>query len=115
QKESFPYDQAVQLLKQPDELRPTGFVCYNDELAVSLAEAAGQCGLQIPQDVSLVGFDDSTLAEASGVKLTTMTHPKTEMGIMAARQLISMIEHHSVIEDTVFQPELVERESVKKR
>lgn len=63
----------------------------------------------------MVGFDDSTLAVASGVKLTTMTHPKTEMGIMAARQLISMIEHHTVFEDTVYQPELVERESVDKR
>lgn len=115
QKGSLPHDQAIQLLKQPEEQRPTGFVCYNDELAVFLAEAVGQCGLHIPQDVSMVGFDDSTLAVASGVKLTTMTHPKTEMGIMAARQLISMIEFHTVIEDTVFQPELVERESVKKR
>ncbi|GAB6929459.1 arabinose utilization transcriptional regulator AraR [Paenibacillus sp. JCM 10914] len=114
QKGELPYSQALTLLHLPYELRPTGLVCYNDELAVSLIEATGQCGLNIPQDVSVVGFDDSTLAVASGVKLTSMTHPKTEMGVLAARQLISMIEEQTVIEDTIYQPTLVERESVTK-
>lgn len=88
-------------------------VGYNDELAVLLMQAASRCGLRIPEDVSIVGFDDSSLA--SGLKLTTLTHPKTQMGEMAARQLIQMIEQGGVFEDTVYLPELVERESVARR
>lgn len=114
QRNVFPYEMAVQLLSRPHDQRPTGLVCYNDELAVALIEAAGRCGLHIPSDVSVIGFDDSALALAAGAKLTTLTHPKTEMGVMAASQLISMIEDAAVIEDTIFQPQLVERESVMK-
>ncbi|MNZ83926.1 Arabinose metabolism transcriptional repressor [compost metagenome] len=62
-----------------------------------------------------MGFDDSNLAVALGTKLTTLTHPKTLMGEMAAGQLIGMIEEGNLYEDTVFQPELVERGSVMNR
>ncbi|MNC64063.1 Arabinose metabolism transcriptional repressor [compost metagenome] len=75
-------------------------------------EAAIQCGLSIPEDLSIVGFDDSSLAVALGTKLTTLTHPKTLMGEMAAKQLIGMIEEGNKYEDTVFLPELIERGSV---
>ncbi|MNJ62290.1 Arabinose metabolism transcriptional repressor [compost metagenome] len=63
----------------------------------------------------MIGFDDSTLALASGTKLTTLTHPKTEMGELAARQLIGMIEQGKVFGDTIFTPELIERDSVERR
>ncbi|MFC7681420.1 GntR family transcriptional regulator [Paenibacillus sp. GCM10028914] len=112
QKRDIPYREAVKLLSGPAEERPTAFVCYNDELALLLMEAVTQCGLRVPEDVSLIGFDNSSLAEASGTKLTTLTHPKLEMGIDAARQLIDMIERGTGYEDTVYEPELVERDSV---
>ncbi|MGG4552804.1 GntR family transcriptional regulator [Paenibacillus humicus] len=115
EKDGVPYTQAVQLLQQDEEGRPTAFVCYNDQLAVVLMEAVQQCSLRVPEDVSVVGFDDSSLALASGTKLTTLTHPKTEMGELAARQLIGIIEQGLVVEDTVFKPEIVERESVHNR
>ena len=80
------------LLGQNNE-RPTAFVCYNDELAVHLLEAVRTLGLQVPQDISLVGFDDSPLAMATGVKLTTLSHPKTELGSDAAELLIDMMRN----------------------
>lgn len=113
QKADLPLKRAVEMLRLPAEGRPTAMVGYNDELAVLLMQAASRCGLRIPEDVSIVGFDDSSLA--SGLKLTTLTHPKTQMGEMAARQLIQMIEQGGVFEDTVYLPELVERESVARR
>ncbi|WP_068619060.1 GntR family transcriptional regulator [Paenibacillus tuaregi] len=113
QKQDFPFQKAVELLQSGEQDRPTAMVCYNDELAVSLMEAAVSCGLRIPEDVSFIGFDDSSLS--SGTRLTTLTHPKTAMGELAARQLIAMIEHGSSFEDTVFDPELVIRQSVYKR
>ncbi|MDN4067049.1 GntR family transcriptional regulator [Paenibacillus vini] len=118
QKQELPYREAVKLLKamnSPEGERPTAFVCYNDELALLLMEAAAECGLRVPEDLSLIGFDDSSLAAASGTKLTTLTHPKTEMGIAAARQLIGMIEQGALFEDTVYEPELIERDSVVRR
>lgn len=112
QKKELPYEHAMQLLSGKHGERPTAFVCYNDELAVALTEAVSQCGLQVPEDVSLIGFDDSSLAVASGAKLTTLTHPKMVMGEMAARQLMGMIEKGEEYEETRFEPELVERDSV---
>lgn len=112
QKSELPIQIAKELLSVGVEERPTAFVCYNDELAMNLMEVATQCGLSIPEDVSFIGFDDSSLAVASGTKLTTLTHPKTEMGELAAKQLIEMIQQGAVLGDTVFQPELIQRESV---
>ncbi|MGG6312660.1 GntR family transcriptional regulator [Paenibacillus macerans] len=112
QKGDYAYQKAIELLQGTPEQRPTALVCYNDELAVMLMDAAAACGLRIPEDLSVIGFDDSSLAAASGTKLTTLTHPKTAMGELAARQLVGMIERGESPGDTVFEPELVERDSV---
>lgn len=112
QKRELPYRQAIELLSGNEEERPTAFVCYNDELAVILMEAVAHCGMRVPEDVSIVGFDDSSLATASGTKLTTLTHPKSAMGEAAAKQLIAMVEQGDVYEDTIFEPVLICRDSV---
>lgn len=114
QKNDLPYQQALLMLAEPEGSRPTAFVCYNDELAVVLMEAVSASGLQVPDDISVIGFDDSSLASASGTKLTTLTHPKTVMGEAAASQLIAMIERGKPADDTVYVPELIERDSVAK-
>lgn len=115
QKGELPAARARELLSSPD--RPTAFVAYNDELAVPLINAARELGLSVPGDLSIVGFDDSALALASGVPLTTLTHPKEEMGREAARRLIAMIESGSAggapsESDVLYVPEWVERSSV---
>lgn len=113
EKQDLPYREALRLLRLPEAERPSAFVCYNDELAVRLMEAVSECGLKVPEDISIIGFDDSSLAVASGIKLTTLTHPKTVMGEAAARQLIAMIEQGVDFGDTVYEPELIERDSVE--
>ncbi len=114
QKNDLPYQMTLQMLAE-GEGRPTAFVCYNDELAVILMEAVSASGLRVPEDVSVIGFDDSSLAAASGTKLTTLTHPKTVMGQAAASRLIAMIERGEGAEDVVYEPELIERDSVTAR
>jgi GntR family transcriptional regulator of arabinose operon len=109
--------QSAQLLLQQEENRPTAFVCYNDDLAVKLLEVIRKSGLSVPDEVSIVGFDDSNLATVTEVKLTTLTHPKTEMGIAAAELLIGMIENkrgEASPEPIIYQPELIIRESTRK-
>ncbi|AEI40056.1 GntR family transcriptional regulator [Paenibacillus mucilaginosus] len=112
-KEERPFEAAQVLLASSE--RPTAFVCYNDQLAVHLLETARQAGLRVPQDLSIIGFDDSSLATATEVKLTTLTHPKTEMGVEAARRLIDRIEGISAggaeEEAYVYEPQLVIRSS----
>lgn len=113
EKRHKPYVSATAMLAQADE-RPTALVCYNDEIAIHLLEAVRTIGLQVPQDISLVGFDDSSLATATEVKLTTLAHPKTEMGVDAAEILIDMIQNkraNGSKTGKVYKPELIVRES----
>ncbi|TDF93301.1 GntR family transcriptional regulator [Paenibacillus piri] len=116
EKRTKPYELALSMLTGKPEARPTAFVCYNDELALLLIEAVKQAGLSVPNDISIVGFDDSSLAAAAGVKLTTLTHPKTELGTRAAELLTDMIEGRNGSEPAgvTFEPKLVIRESTQK-
>ncbi|GAB2723443.1 GntR family transcriptional regulator [Paenibacillus thermoaerophilus] len=107
-----PAEAALGMLMSGEGERPTAFVCYNDELAIRLLETIRQAGLTVPGDVSVVGFDDSTLATATEVKLTTLTHPKTDMGTMAAERLIDWIEGRAdPAPSHLFEPELIVRDS----
>lgn len=116
EKETKPLEAARLFLQQSQEERPTAFVCYNDELAIKLLDVIRQQGLSVPEDISVVGFDDSTFATATEVKLTTIRHPKAEMGAKAAEMLIQMIEQQTGerINDVIYKPELVVRESTRK-
>jgi GntR family transcriptional regulator of arabinose operon len=92
-------------------------VCYNDGLAINLLEVIRKLGLSVPDDLSLVGFDDSALATATEVKLTTLTHPKTEMGVAASDLLIAMIQQKLTDRSSlhrIFAPELIIRTSTRK-
>lgn len=112
EKAAKPFGAAAELLAKAE--RPTAFVCYNDELAVRLLEAVRQAGLRVPEDLSMVGFDDSFLATATEVKLTTLFHPKTELGVKAAELLLHMIEkERGPLPESVYvyEPELVIRNS----
>jgi GntR family transcriptional regulator of arabinose operon len=116
EKQTKPSVAAASLLSQAED-RPTAFVCYNDDLAIKLLEVIRRLGMNVPEDLSMVGFDDSALAIATEVKLTTLTHPKMEMGIAAADLLIDMIENKVTERGStqrVFSPELIVRASTRK-
>ncbi len=92
--------------------RPTAIVCYNDELAIHVLEVLRNLGIRVPDEISIVGYDDSFLAEASDIKLTTVAHPKMNMGMDAARWIVSAVENNSIKSPSiVYDPELVVRTS----
>lgn len=96
------------------EQRPTGLFCYNDEIALTALDVIRQYGIRVPDDLSIVGFDDSNLATASEVKLTTVSHPKSEMGRKAAEIIIRLIENKDeVLPSMIYKPELIVRNSTK--
>jgi LacI family transcriptional regulator len=72
--------------------RPTAIVCFNDKIAVGVLEAAADRGLQVPQDLSVVGFDDIDLSRATTPRLTTVRQPLQEMGRIAVSLLIRLLE-----------------------
>ncbi|SHF63878.1 transcriptional regulator, GntR family [Caldanaerobius fijiensis DSM 17918] len=112
-----PPQMAARIFKEEDE-KPTAIVCYNDQIAMWVIEALRNSGLSIPDDVSIVGFDDSDYAVLSDVKLTSVIHPKEEMGREAARILFKLIDMgNKAFEEPInicIKPELKVRTSTKK-
>jgi len=73
--------------------RPTAVVAHNDIMAIGAMKAFGEAGLHVPEDVSLVGFDDIALASYVRPPLTTVSNPKDQMGRVAAELLLSLLSH----------------------
>jgi LacI family xylobiose transport system transcriptional regulator len=69
--------------------RPTAIICGNDLQALGVYEAARQARLRIPEDLSVVGFDDLDCAHWCGPRLTTVRQPFDEMGAAAARLVLA--------------------------
>ena len=109
QQKSFPYQFTRGLLQRVN--KPTAIVCYNDQIAIRILEAVREEGIKIPDQLSIIGYDDSSLAVASEVKMTTIKHPKAEMGRQAARFIIDMMEGRMEKPRLVYQPELIIRSS----
>lgn len=76
------------------EPRPTAIVCFNDKVAVGTLQAARERGLRVPEDLSVAGFDDIDLAEATDPGLTTVRQPLQEMGRIAVTQLMRVLDGH---------------------
>jgi len=93
----FGYQAAAELLDRPDPRdRPTALACFNDKTAVGALAAATARGLRVPADLSVTGFDDIDLAQATSPMLTTVRQPLAEMGRMAVSLLIRLLEGHQV-------------------
>jgi LacI family transcriptional regulator len=79
-------ERALRLLDQPDP--PTAIFCFNDRMAIGCYEAARKLGLQVPADLSIVGFDDEDLAANMDPPLTTLVLPHDEMARWAVAELL---------------------------
>nr|WP_300149027.1 LacI family DNA-binding transcriptional regulator [Propionicimonas sp.] len=104
---------AARLLASPD--RPTGVFCFSDQIAFGFYQIAHQVGLRIPEDLSIVGFDNQQfVADALLPGLTTVQLPHHDMGVWAARQAIARIRGTGEPAPThrLMPCPLVERESV---
>jgi LacI family transcriptional regulator len=106
------FQNVRRILSQPN--RPTGIVCGNDEIALQTYCAALELGLRIPEDVSIIGFDDFTaVSNVVEPKLTTMALPYHEMGTLAVETLIGALKGQQPKSAHVkYRCSLVERSSV---
>jgi LacI family transcriptional regulator len=85
------YRAAQQLLALADP--PTAVFACNDLMAVGVISAATQLGLRVPQDLSVVGFDDVRLASFTNPPLTTIAQPTYEIGVIAATMLLEQAQN----------------------
>lgn len=92
---------ARELLELPEEQRPTAFFTATDVTAIGVIEAALQKGLRVPDDLSVVGFDDTFLAELSTPQLTTVHQPLEQMGAAAVRQIVALAAGQPTLSGTV--------------
>jgi LacI family transcriptional regulator len=92
---------------------PQRIFCTNDQLAVGVIRGLRESGIRVPADARVVGYGDLALATEGDVQITSVAQPKSAMGQIAVRKVLSEIvdrdEHHHTT--TVFPPELVVRES----
>lgn len=91
----------------------TAIVCFNDIAALGAIRALHDAGLRVPEDVSVVGFDDIRMAGYSTPSLTTIRQPLQEMGEKAAQILLNRLTGKSTQQsgEVAVEPELVIRES----
>lgn len=92
----------------------TAVLCYSDKVALALVEAAPKLGIRIPDDLSIVSFDNSILSRLASPAITTITHPGAPMGMLAAESLLKIIQNPSHTIKHVYKPELIVRDSVRK-
>ncbi|MEO1043279.1 MAG: LacI family DNA-binding transcriptional regulator [Pseudomonadota bacterium] len=108
-------DGGMQLLARSK--RPTAVFASNDDMAAGVIVAGHRLGLVAPRDFSIVGFDDSAIAEKTWPALTTVRQPVLEFGTVAATELIRSFEAAGRATDSavrVLDHRLVARDSVAK-
>lgn len=104
------YRAATSLLGQQPEL--TALFCYNDLMALGAIRACRDIGRRVPEDISIIGFDDIQLATMNSPAVTSISVDKYELGRLAFKRLLALIEDpHRPVETIHMGVELVIRES----
>lgn len=93
-------------------LAPTAVFVCNDLMCIGALSAAHEAGVRIPQDMSLIGFDDIELARFASPALTTIAQPKHRIGVVAVDMVLERIQGGRVqARQVLLQPELIVRSS----
>ncbi len=83
---------------------PTGIFCFNDEMAMGVLSAARRRGLKVPDDLSVVGFDDIRFAQCVEPPLTTIAQPMREIGEGTVRLLLQILDGNPLAPMSVTLP-----------
>lgn len=97
-----------------DPYLPTAYFADNDIIAMSCIRALREHGVRVPEDISVIGFDDVSTAAMADPPLTTMAVPKTNMGGLAVKRLVDLVRGDTggeVVRISI-TPEIIQRKSV---
>ncbi len=105
-------DTGDRIVAMPAGERPDGIFAASDMEAIGLMQSLLRAGLRVPDDIAIVGYDDSDFAPNTTVPLSSVRQPALAMGQNAAELLIERLSNpDSAVKQIAFDPELVERES----
>jgi DNA-binding LacI/PurR family transcriptional regulator len=94
-----------------EELRPDALFCANDYMAAGAIKFLWEAGLRVPQDISIVGYDNNDICEGIIPSLSTVDHRLEELGQCLAQGLLSLIEGAAPNIRKTIVPRLIERQS----
>lgn len=104
------FEPACELLNRKAQF--TALVCYDDIAAIGAIRALRERGLRVPEDISVVGFDDIQSAAFHNPSITTIRQPLHQMGMIAAQILLERVRGQAAVPRTLpVMPELIIRES----
>ncbi|GAH69082.1 unnamed protein product, partial [marine sediment metagenome] len=100
-------------LKNSDEL-PTAIFAANDLMAIGALKAFTQLKVRVPEEMSIMGFDNIPFSDCTYPPLTTIAQPTYLMGQKAVEILLKLIDKKKIKKSVEFETELIERESVRR-
>ena len=103
--------QGEKLAKSP--LKPTAAFAVADIMAIGAIKRLSQMGIKVPDDVSIIGFDDINLSKYINPGLTTVRQDINKKGEMAIKLILNSINSQTGKQEIILPVEIVERESVK--
>ncbi|WP_144480738.1 LacI family DNA-binding transcriptional regulator [Cytobacillus oceanisediminis] len=106
------YIHFPKLLEQSPDL--TAIFAASDELALGAISSAHKAGIKIPDELSIIGYDNLPVAEMAIPPLTTVAQPLEQMGRVAAEMLFTMMAEGTIVESRIMPHSVVERDSVKR-
>ena len=99
------------LSRLPTE-RPSALICFNDGIAIGVEHAIRSAGMRVPEDFSIVSFDDIAMAAHASPPLTTISQPKYRIGMLAVQMLRKMLQDPDAPGDSILsESPLIVRES----
>ena len=109
----YRYEWAYNFIKNLEEIKCTAICCANDLMAIGAIQALREKNFNIPEDISIVGFDDIETAKLIDPSLTTIRQPAYEMGAKASEILISSLKNKDKesVGTIIFKPSLIIRNS----
>ena len=113
----YDLESGYQAMKQLLSLTniPTAVFCSNDDMAVGAIKAIMNEGLRVPEDISIIGFDDNVFSSFLSPALTTIKKPIEEISIKGAGKLLKLIDDKNLERERIYVPTVLQiRESVKR-
>lgn len=104
---------GLRVHKNIDKLNYSAICCGNDLIAIGAIQALRERNINVPKDISVIGFDDIQTAKLIDPSLTTIRQPAYEMGEKACEMLINYLNNKTEEEnkEVVFKPQLIIRNS----
>ena len=91
---------------------PTALFCHSDVMAIGALSQARKMGIRVPDDLSIIGFDDIRLAQYVDPPLTTVAQPRYQIGREAMLLLLEQLHHHRTVSGSrLLESELIIRGS----